>query len=202
MFPNSTLIIAFQPQAAHLAILCSVEQPPFLSDSLSRQEKLKADKLRGLYKLIHQRALHISVGAVTSEGTNPDICSLSPQIETVKKRKRKIQGAPAMTLVAGKSCCRLCLAPDNECVSIFKTQAADKLPIQAKIAACVQIQVSLSWHLDGGGHTSSSASVIHLRKVELVVCEAKIDKCQCGRSHASEGRNEKCEKKNMLGAEL
>lgn len=47
-----------------------------------------------------------------------------------------------MSLVLGKSCCRLCLAPDNECVSIFKTQAADKLPIQEKIAACVQIQVS------------------------------------------------------------
>lgn len=47
-----------------------------------------------------------------------------------------------MSLVVGKSCCRLCLAPDNECVSIFKTQAADKLPIQEKIAACVQIQVS------------------------------------------------------------
>lgn len=55
-----------------------------------------------------------------------------------------------MSLVVGKSCCRLCLAPDNECVGIFKTQAADKLPIQEKIAACVQIQVSRSWHLDGG----------------------------------------------------
>lgn len=43
---------------------------------------------------------------------------------------------------SGKACCRLCLAPENECVDIFKTQAADKLPIQTKISSCVQIQVS------------------------------------------------------------
>ena len=41
-----------------------------------------------------------------------------------------------------RNCCRLCLAPENECVEIFKTQAADKQPIQSKISSCVQIQVS------------------------------------------------------------
>lgn len=43
---------------------------------------------------------------------------------------------------AGKTCCRLCMAPESECVGIFKTQAADKLPIKSKISACLQIQVS------------------------------------------------------------
>jgi len=42
-----------------------------------------------------------------------------------------------------RNCCRLCLAPQNECVEIFKTQAADKQPIQSKISSCVQIQVSV-----------------------------------------------------------
>lgn len=49
-----------------------------------------------------------------------------------------------MTQNAGKACCRLCLAPENECVDIFKTQAADKQAIQVKINACVQIQVSVN----------------------------------------------------------
>lgn len=40
-------------------------------------------------------------------------------------------------------CCRLCLAPDNECVSIFTTSAADKEPLSSKIAACVRIKVSV-----------------------------------------------------------
>ena len=47
-----------------------------------------------------------------------------------------------MAQSSSKACCRLCLAPENECVGIFKTQAADKQPIQAKINSCVQIQVS------------------------------------------------------------
>lgn len=39
-------------------------------------------------------------------------------------------------------CCRLCLAPDSECVAILGTRAADKQPISTKIQACVSIQVS------------------------------------------------------------
>lgn len=49
-----------------------------------------------------------------------------------------------MTQNAGKACCRLCLAPGDECVDIFKTQASDKTTIQSKIGACVQIQVSVN----------------------------------------------------------
>lgn len=45
-------------------------------------------------------------------------------------------------MTQNRNCCRLCLAPQNECVEIFKTQAADKQPIQLKISSCVQIQVS------------------------------------------------------------
>lgn len=45
-------------------------------------------------------------------------------------------------MAQNRNCCRLCLAPQNECVEIFKTQAADKQPIQLKISSCVQIQVS------------------------------------------------------------
>ncbi|KAL7028030.1 hypothetical protein ACKWTF_005702 [Chironomus riparius] len=47
-------------------------------------------------------------------------------------------------MTQNRNCCRLCLAPQNECVEIFKTQAADKQPMQSKISSCVQIQVSLT----------------------------------------------------------
>lgn len=38
--------------------------------------------------------------------------------------------------------CRLCLAPDTECVPIFATAAADKEPLSSKIMSCVNIKVS------------------------------------------------------------
>lgn len=38
--------------------------------------------------------------------------------------------------------CRLCLAPENECVSIYNNLSADKQPLQQKISSCVQIKVS------------------------------------------------------------
>lgn len=38
--------------------------------------------------------------------------------------------------------CRLCLAPDSECVPIFTTAAADKEPLSTKILSCVSIKVS------------------------------------------------------------
>lgn len=40
-------------------------------------------------------------------------------------------------------CCRLCLAPDSECISIFKSYAADKEPLALKIQSCVNIKVSM-----------------------------------------------------------
>lgn len=50
-----------------------------------------------------------------------------------------------MASSSGKlSCCRLCLASEDECVNIFKTQSADKQPLHTKISSCVQIQVSTS----------------------------------------------------------
>lgn len=42
--------------------------------------------------------------------------------------------------------CRLCLAPDSECISIFSL-AADKEPIANKIHSCVTIKVSSIWVL-------------------------------------------------------
>lgn len=41
-----------------------------------------------------------------------------------------------------RGACRLCLAPDTECVPIFSTSAADKEPLPVKILACVAIKVS------------------------------------------------------------
>lgn len=38
--------------------------------------------------------------------------------------------------------CRLCMAPDTECVPIFATSAADKEPLSSKIMSCVSIKVS------------------------------------------------------------
>lgn len=43
------------------------------------------------------------------------------------------------------NCCRLCLAPDNECISILNSYAADKEPLATKIHSCVSIKVSTLW---------------------------------------------------------
>lgn len=42
---------------------------------------------------------------------------------------------------ARQNCCRLCLAPDSECISILNSYAADKEPLAAKILHCVNIKV-------------------------------------------------------------
>ncbi|KAG5683827.1 hypothetical protein PVAND_013090 [Polypedilum vanderplanki] len=58
-----------------------------------------------------------------------------------KQKERKEKNSIGL-MAQTKNCCRLCLAPETECVEIFKTQAADKQPIHTKIVSCVQIQVS------------------------------------------------------------
>lgn len=50
----------------------------------------------------------------------------------------------SISAVKVSSCCRLCLASGDECVNIFRTQAADKQPLHTKISSCVQIQVSVA----------------------------------------------------------
>lgn len=45
--------------------------------------------------------------------------------------------------------CRLCLAPDTECVPIFATAAADKEPLSNKIFSCVNIKVNWRCHAIG-----------------------------------------------------
>lgn len=44
--------------------------------------------------------------------------------------------------IARSGGCRLCLAPDSECVPIFATAAADKEPLSNKILSCIGIKVS------------------------------------------------------------
>lgn len=41
-----------------------------------------------------------------------------------------------------QSCCRLCIAPASECISIINSYAADKEPLATKIQNCVNIKVS------------------------------------------------------------
>lgn len=41
-----------------------------------------------------------------------------------------------------QSCCRLCIAPASECISIINSYAADKEPLATKIHNCVNIKVS------------------------------------------------------------
>uniref|UniRef100_A0A1A9Z658 Zinc finger protein hangover n=1 Tax=Glossina pallidipes TaxID=7398 RepID=A0A1A9Z658_GLOPL len=41
-----------------------------------------------------------------------------------------------------QNCCRLCLAPDNECISILNSYAADKEPLATKIYSCVSVKIS------------------------------------------------------------
>lgn len=45
---------------------------------------------------------------------------------------------------ARQNCCRLCLAPDSECVPILTSLAADKEPLSSKIQACVNVKVNQS----------------------------------------------------------
>lgn len=49
--------------------------------------------------------------------------------------------------IARSGGCRLCLAPDSECVPIFATAAADKEPLSNKILSCIGIKVSQSLKL-------------------------------------------------------
>ncbi|KAL5276891.1 hypothetical protein ACFFRR_002229 [Megaselia abdita] len=46
------------------------------------------------------------------------------------------------TMTSRHQCCRLCLAPDSECISIFKSYAADKEPLALKIQSCVNIKIT------------------------------------------------------------
>ena len=79
-----------------------------------------------------------------------------------------------------KNCCRLCLAPENECVEIFRTKAADKQPIQTKITACLHIQVCTHWFFilptNEMNHLEVEATT------HVVQCVGKIDNVsvQCG----------------------
>lgn len=41
-----------------------------------------------------------------------------------------------------QNCCRLCIAPASECISIINSYAADKEPLATKIHNCVNIKVS------------------------------------------------------------
>lgn len=64
-----------------------------------------------------------------------------------KKTKKKMNDE-VLRRALRSSGCRLCLAPDTECVPIFATVAADKEPLSNKIFACVNIKVSKnSWKI-------------------------------------------------------
>ncbi|XP_053948668.1 zinc finger protein hangover [Anastrepha ludens] len=48
---------------------------------------------------------------------------------------------------ARQNCCRLCLAPGSECISILNSYAADKEPLATKIQNCVSIKINPDDHL-------------------------------------------------------
>ncbi|XP_067639570.1 zinc finger protein hangover isoform X2 [Eurosta solidaginis] len=48
-------------------------------------------------------------------------------------------GSPVRTR---QNCCRLCLAPGSECISILNSYAADKEPLATKIQNCVNIKIN------------------------------------------------------------
>ncbi|XP_036319556.1 zinc finger protein hangover [Rhagoletis pomonella] len=48
---------------------------------------------------------------------------------------------------ARQNCCRLCLAPGSECISILNSYAADKEPLATKIQNCVSITIHPDDHL-------------------------------------------------------
>uniref|UniRef100_A0A0A1X6T3 Zinc finger protein hangover n=1 Tax=Zeugodacus cucurbitae TaxID=28588 RepID=A0A0A1X6T3_ZEUCU len=48
---------------------------------------------------------------------------------------------------ARQNCCRLCLAPGSECISILNSYAADKEPLATKIQNCVSIKINPEDHL-------------------------------------------------------
>lgn len=98
-----------------------------------------------------------------------------------------------MTQNISKACCRLCLAPETECVDIFKTQAADKQPIQTKINNCVQIQVS---ELKRKFQAAGCRSLNHL---ECVRREKSISVSVVGHMRVKAKIKEK--EKNVCGAD-
>ncbi|XP_020715406.1 zinc finger protein hangover [Ceratitis capitata] len=49
------------------------------------------------------------------------------------------EGSPVR---ARQNCCRLCLAPGSECISILNSYAADKEPLATKIQNCVSIKIN------------------------------------------------------------
>ena len=69
-------------------------------------------------------------------------CEISDFLWTYSEKESHITMDDEVIRIKRTACCRLCLAPDNECVSIFKTCAADKEPLAQKIQSCDNIKVS------------------------------------------------------------
>uniref|UniRef100_A0A336KEG1 CSON007249 protein n=1 Tax=Culicoides sonorensis TaxID=179676 RepID=A0A336KEG1_CULSO len=70
---------------------------------------------------------------------------LQQQQRQLQQRKEQESSEQEMMNISlnnrpNRTCCRLCLAPENECVNIYMTSAADKEPLSLKINACVRIK--------------------------------------------------------------
>ncbi|KNC32015.1 hypothetical protein FF38_10701 [Lucilia cuprina] len=63
----------------------------------------------------------------------------------IQPQQQQQQNQPSsQQLQRRHNCCRLCLAPDNECISILNSYAADKEPLASKIHTCVSVKVFFS----------------------------------------------------------
>ncbi len=125
---------------SHNPVSLSYSNTKILSRRTSTRSKFRNNLKRVLIRIVNKLTLNLISWA---------------QKSPVKGGKSHNILAEAMG--SSRNCCRLCLAPENECVAIFKTQAADKQSIQSKISSCIQIQVSENVHFKLRLSESSSA---------------------------------------------
>lgn len=64
------------------------------------------------------------------------------QRHQIQQQQQQLNQPSQQQLQRRHNCCRLCLAPDNECISILNSYAADKEPLASKIHTCVSVKVS------------------------------------------------------------
>lgn len=104
-----------------------------------------------------------------------------------------------------EGCCRLCLAPKDECVEIWSNFGADKQKLEFKIQDCVHIKVSKDDHLSpmichacisylNSWQSFKNRCDVADRKQREISCGIVKSVCSTDRSHKEETRNPASEK--------
>ncbi|EDX18090.1 GD17285 [Drosophila simulans] len=75
-----------------------------------------------------------AVATASAGTTSPEAAIPTAAIATSAKHSNSERSAR-------QNCCRLCIAPQTECISIINSYAADKEPLSTKILNCVGIKI-------------------------------------------------------------